>query len=107
MSHELTALLAMQLARAPQGPLRVAFSGGPDSCALLHALSLLPQARARDLRALHVDHGLRAESAHWAAQCLDFCAQWRIPLELLTVRVPRDSGAGLEAAARAARYAAL
>ena len=107
MSHELTALLELQLAQAPQGPLRVAFSGGSDSCALLHALVLLPQARARDLRALHVDHGLRAESAHWAAQCLDFCAQWRIPLELLAVRVPRDSGAGLEAAARDARYAAL
>ena len=47
-------------------PLCVAFSGGPDSSALLHALAGMPAARARGLRALHVDHGLHPDSARWA-----------------------------------------
>ncbi len=106
MHETLPRLLADALADAPPGPLRVAFSGGPDSCALLHALGGLPQARRRDLRALHVDHGLHADSARWAAHCLHLCAQWQVPIELLRVQV-RSDGQGLEAAARAARYAAL
>ncbi len=107
MGDTLTTLLADELERAPAGPLRVAFSGGPDSSALLHALSQLPEARARGLRALHVDHGLHDASAEWSARCLDCCAHWQVPLDLLRVEVPSGGRTGLEAAARAARYAAL
>ena len=60
-------LLRAALAGWPRGGLLVALSGGPDSTALLHALAALPEARARGLRALHVDHGLQAASAEWAA----------------------------------------
>lgn len=91
----------------PDGPLCVAFSGGPDSSALLHALASLPAARARCLRALHVDHGLQSDSGRWAAHVQVFCAQLAIPCGVLTIQVPRDGGEGLEAAARDARYAAL
>lgn len=108
MKHDdLPTRLARALAIAPEGPLHVAFSGGPDSTALLHALSLLPEARARGLRALHVDHRLHADSARWSAHCLAQCARWQIPVELLCVSVPCDTGTGTEAAARDARYAAL
>ncbi|HEV2538580.1 MAG TPA: tRNA lysidine(34) synthetase TilS [Frateuria sp.] len=89
------------------GALCVAFSGGPDSTALLHALATLPQARARGLRALHVDHGLHADSVRWATQARAFCASLGIACEVLRVDVPRASGEGLEAAARHARYAAF
>ncbi|WP_424681307.1 tRNA lysidine(34) synthetase TilS [Frateuria sp. YIM B11624] len=91
----------------PDGPLCVAFSGGPDSTALLHALAALPQARARGLRALHVDHGLCADSGEWAAQARTFCARLDITCEVAQVDVPRESGEGLEAAARHVRYAAF
>ena len=99
--------LAAALAAAPDGPLRVGFSGGPDSSALLHALAALPQARARGLAAIHVDHGLHADSAAWAAHCAAYCAALQVPLTTARVQVSRDRGDGLEAAARAARYAAF
>lgn len=99
--------LADALAATPAGALCVAFSGGPDSLALLHALARLPAARQRGLRALHVDHGLHPDSPAWARHCLALCAGWDVPCDILRVAVARDSGDGLEAAARAARHAAL
>jgi tRNA(Ile)-lysidine synthase len=89
----------------PEGSLCVAFSGGPDSTALLHALADLPEAHARGLRAIHVDHGLQAESARWAAHCRAFAATLGLSCEVRVTTVDRDSGIGLEAAARHARYA--
>ena len=107
MSDTLQRHLQLALAASPETPLCVAFSGGPDSTALLHALAQLPAARARGLRALHVDHHLHADSAAWAAHCLSFCAALEIDCDVLPVHVQRAAGDGLEAAARDARYAAL
>jgi tRNA(Ile)-lysidine synthase len=95
------------LAAAPPAALCVAFSGGPDSSALLHALAQLPEARTRGLRALHVDHGLHPDSAAWAAHCERFCAALDVSCEVLRVQVDGGTGRGVEAAARDARYAAL
>lgn len=97
--------LAAALQAQPEGALCVAYSGGPDSAALLHALAHLPEARARGLRAIHVDHGLHAESARWAAHCRAFCAALGLACEAHVAKVQRNSGIGLEAAARHARYA--
>ncbi|NMW23381.1 tRNA(Ile)-lysidine synthetase, partial [Rhodanobacter denitrificans] len=58
MSDPLHQHLHAALASVPPSALCVAFSGGPDSSALLHALAQLPEARVRGLRALHVDHRL-------------------------------------------------
>ncbi|MCE5232144.1 MAG: tRNA lysidine(34) synthetase TilS [Mizugakiibacter sp.] len=99
-------LQAALIGRHP-GPLCVAYSGGPDSTALLHALAALPEARARGLRAVHVDHGLHADSARWAAHCRAFAALLQVPLAVIRVEVPLGRGEGLEAAARDARYAAF
>ena len=109
MSKPRTLLAALRdaLDGHPDGPLCVAFSGGPDSIALLHALAALPQARARGLRALHVDHGLHPDSAAWATRAQAFCAALEIACEVCRVEVPLGSGEGLEAAARRARYAAF
>ena len=107
MSNPLHQHLSDALAATPSGPLCVAFSGGPDSTALLHALAQLPEARARGLRALHVDHGLHADSAAWAEHCQRFCATLALPCEVLRVQVDSSKGEGLEAAARRARYDAL
>ena len=103
----LSTTLQEGLARLPSGTLAVAFSGGMDSSALLHALAQLPEARARGLRAIHVDHGLHADSANWATLCHDFAAALNVPLQVVRVDVARDAGTGLEDAARRARLAAF
>jgi tRNA(Ile)-lysidine synthase len=99
-------MLRQALAGWPPGGLLLALSGGPDSSALLHALAAEPQARARGLRALHVDHSLHPDSADWARHAQASCAIAGVELQVVPVEV-RARGAGLEAAAREARYAAL
>lgn len=88
-------------------PLTVAFSGGLDSCVLLHALSRLREPLALTLRAMHVDHGLHPHSADWARQAQQTCECLNIPCTVERVQVTQIRGHGLEDAARRARYAAL
>ncbi len=107
MNDPLQQHLLAALAAAPPAALCVAYSGGADSSALLHALAQLPAARALGLRALHVDHALHADSARWAEHCRRFCTALALPCEILRVHVDPGRGAGLEAAAREARHAAL
>ncbi|MGC1547666.1 MAG: tRNA lysidine(34) synthetase TilS [Rhodanobacter sp.] len=107
MSDPVLKRLTVALVTAPAVPVCVAYSGGPDSTALLHALAQLPAVRAQGLRALHVNHGLHADSASWAAHCQDFCESLELPCEVLRVQVETHRGEGLEAAARRARYAAF
>ena len=96
-----SALRAAVTADLAGARLVVAYSGGPDSTALLHAaLTLWPE----QVTALHVNHGLRPEAALWARHCERCCRAWRVPLRTLGVRV-ENRGQGLEAAAREARYA--
>lgn len=105
--------LSAALAAAPRPPTRlaVAWSGGADSTALLAALveirrrRLLP--RLPPLRAIHVDHGLHADSAAWARRCLTQGRQWRVPVEVLRVDVDLTRGESPEAAARDARHASF
>lgn len=107
MNEGLLQHLDQALAASPPDPLCVAFSGGGDSLALLHALASLPAARERGLRALHVDHGLHPESSRWAARCEALASRLQLPLRAIAVEIESDAGEGLESAARRARYAAL
>ncbi|WP_329742789.1 tRNA lysidine(34) synthetase TilS [Dyella sp. A6] len=107
MSTSLTAHLSSLLATTPAAALCVGFSGGADSTALLHALAQLPAARARGLRALHVDHCLHADSAAWADHCQRLCDELDVPCEVVRVHVETGHGEGLEAAARHARRTAF
>lgn len=87
------------------GRISVGLSGGCDSVVLLHVLrGLLPE---REIDAVHVHHGLSPNADLWAAFCEDYCHRLGVPLFVARVAVARDSADGLEAAARAARYAAL
>ncbi|WP_319240294.1 tRNA lysidine(34) synthetase TilS [uncultured Propionivibrio sp.] len=97
--------LAPGLARAPR--LCVALSGGRDSVVLLHALSrLLGEGRlTAELTALHVHHGLSDNAEDWVAFCADWCDALGVPLRVARVAVRRDSGEGIEGAARRARHA--
>lgn len=99
--------LARAVARDDGRPVVAAFSGGLDSCVLLHLLAATPRIRAAGLRALHVHHGLHPDADAWAAHCQSVCDTLGIALTVVRVQVDRTSGLGLEGAARAARHAAF
>ncbi|MDH5622604.1 MAG: tRNA lysidine(34) synthetase TilS, partial [Gammaproteobacteria bacterium] len=86
----------------------VAFSGGLDSTALLHALAALRASEsAVPLLAVHIDHGLQADSRAWRDHCEQVAAEFAVDFRSLSVTVDTDTGSGPEASARDARYAAL
>lgn len=91
----------------PDVPVCVAFSGGMDSTALLHALAHNGTVRALGLRALHVHHGLSDSADVWAAGCAATCAAWGVPFDVVRVQVDLSAGLGVEGAARKARLAAF
>ncbi|HJQ02851.1 MAG TPA: tRNA lysidine(34) synthetase TilS [Jatrophihabitans sp.] len=87
-------------------PALVACSGGPDSMALAAALAFVAARTGRPAGLVTVDHGLQSGSARQAGQVAEFGYQLGLdPVWQLRVSVGRRGG--LEAAARAARYAAL
>jgi tRNA(Ile)-lysidine synthase len=87
--------------------LLLGFSGGLDSCVLLHLLASLRAECGFELAALHVNHGISLRADEWQQFCAEVCAVLQVPFGAQRVAVPLDGGLGLEAAARAARYAAL
>jgi tRNA(Ile)-lysidine synthase len=91
----------------PNSRLCVALSGGRDSLVLLHALSGLISTAGLPiiLSAVHVHHGISPNADAWAGFCAEFCQRCAVPLDIVRVEVPRDSGEGLEAAARRMRHA--
>lgn len=91
----------------PGARLCCALSGGVDSLVLLHVLHDLAPRHGYVLQAAHVHHGLSPHADVWAQACASCCATLQIPFSLIRVEVPRDDAAGLEAAARRERLAAL
>ncbi|MBI2733280.1 MAG: tRNA lysidine(34) synthetase TilS, partial [Aquabacterium sp.] len=91
----------------------VAFSGGRDSTALLHATARAALAYPGTVvLALHVHHGLSSHADDWLAHAEQVCADWAMqgmPVRLVSRRVQVDltSGASVEAQARQVRYRAL
>jgi tRNA(Ile)-lysidine synthase len=104
-AHKLRCVLDEWAATHPPPRITVAFSGGLDSTVLLAALCRL--ALPAPVRAAHVDHGLHERSADWSAHCAQVAAALGAGFVEARVTVERDSGAGLESAAREARYGAL
>lgn len=85
----------------------LAFSGGLDSRVLLQ---LLAENRALfniQLEVMHVHHGLSPNADEWAQFCQQVCMDLNVPLKVVHVQVDKNSGLGVEAAARHARYHAL
>lgn len=91
----------------PHARVCVALSGGRDSVVLLHALNRMVATDTLpiSLSALHVHHGISPNAEAWTEFCAEFCRQCKVPLSIVRVDVPRDSGEGLEAAARRMRHA--
>ncbi|MEE2863091.1 MAG: tRNA lysidine(34) synthetase TilS [Gemmatimonadota bacterium] len=93
-----------QAGERPQ--LVVAFSGGLDSCVLLHALRALcltDPSKAPILTAAHFDHSMRDGSSEDADWVVEMCDKWAVPITVERAEKALES----EADARAARYAFL
>ncbi len=86
----------------------IAYSGGVDSHVLLHAIAALRASLTLPpLVAIHINHQLNPRAVDWVAHCQSVCAALGIELIVEAVNIERNSGSGLEAAARRARYAAF
>jgi tRNA(Ile)-lysidine synthase len=92
-----------------QRPVVVAVSGGLDSVALLHILMQMAADWQLNLYVTHIDHALRPVSAIDAGFVRDLAAQAQTPFHAVRLdgEKLRTDPAGLEAAARHARYRAL
>jgi tRNA(Ile)-lysidine synthase len=100
--------LRRQLTGLPDtGHCWVAYSGGVDSHVLLHALGCLRHELACGVAAVHINHGLQTVAAAWDEHCHAVCAALDVPCVRLRVDARAAAGESREAAARAARYAAL
>ncbi len=85
----------------------VAYSGGLDSSVLLHAAHKQAQACGREVRAVHVNHGLQPAAADFERHCVTACAAWDIPLTIERGPATAISQGNVEAQARQRRYEAL
>lgn len=88
----------------------VALSGGADSMVLLDLLLQVADPLQVALRAAHLDHAMRPESARDAAFVREYCRGRKVPLQVDRRDVPalaRARGQGLEEAARVERRAFL
>lgn len=106
MRPGLPTLLRRALSEVP--PARrvlLAVSGGPDSMALLHALSRLAPREGLELLAHGVDHGLRRGARRELDLAAEVAASLGTPFTRTTLRL--DAGGNLQERARLARYAAL
>ena len=85
----------------------VAFSGGLDSTVLLDFLAEARLFAGVPVEAVHVNHGLQDDAGQFAEFCQAFASGRAVELTVLDVDVDMNSGAGVEAAARTARYAGI
>ena len=90
----------------------VAWSGGRDSTALLHATLIEAASLGVKVLAMHVHHGLSPNADAWLAACEAQCARWvkrGLPVTLVSARIQTSPtpGESVEAWARQARYRAL
>jgi tRNA(Ile)-lysidine synthase len=100
-------LAVLQRIDAPQADgYVVAFSGGLDSSVLLHALVAIADELPAPVRAVHINHQLQPQAEDWERHCRRFAAAAGIDYQSAAVTVS-PVAAGLEAAARSARYRAL
>ncbi len=97
-------------AHKPPESVAVAFSGGPDSTALLDLFACSMAGFGFSVTACHLDHGIRKESASDREHCRALASKQGIPFISERIDVPAMSAAertGIEEAARKARYAFL
>jgi tRNA(Ile)-lysidine synthase len=106
---ELASPVRAVLRSLPAGTQRIAaaVSGGADSAMLALAAAHAARGLGIDLILFHIHHGLQAQADEWAAHVESLGVLLDVPVLQARVRVPDDTGKGVEAAAREARYEAL
>lgn len=82
----------------------VALSGGIDSTVLLDLLNSLSKPLQFTLSAIHVDHGISQNAKQWSKFCCNLCRILNIPIAITHLKISKETGCSLEAAARTARY---
>jgi tRNA(Ile)-lysidine synthase len=84
------------------------FSGGADSSALLHMLSVYSKKTGCKLYAAHINHGIRgAEADRDEAFCKETAEKYGVEIFVLNADVPhiaKETGESIETAARRVRY---
>lgn len=87
-----TAVLENSICLPHNSSLLVAFSGGPDSTALLAAVSQFAKESSLQVQACHINHALRgAESEEDEIFCRELCQQWHIPLHVRKLKPENKS----------------
>ena len=86
----------------------VAFSGGPDSVALLHVLSRLRRSMKLSLTAIYINHQIRKKAAAREEQfCQQLCDDLEVDLDIVSEDIPalaKKWKKGIEETAREFRY---
>jgi len=108
MQNKVFSYIDRQQMLTPGMEVLVGFSGGADSTALLLLLKEYGEKHHIGVRAVHVHHGIRGESADRdQAFCAKFCQERGIPLRMYRRDVPAYAAAhhmSLEEAGREVRY---
>lgn len=84
----------------------VAYSGGLDSSVLLRAASELASLQNLKVGAVHINHNLSPNAQYWQEHCVAQCQSLNIECVVKSLKIS-NSGNGIEAAAREARYQAI
>jgi tRNA(Ile)-lysidine synthase len=82
----------------------IGFSGGVDSVVLLDLLVSLSVPLEFVLSAVHINHGISPRADGWSSFCQHLCHSRGVPLETAKLKISREPGVSLEAAAREERY---
>jgi tRNA(Ile)-lysidine synthase len=88
----------------------IACSGGQDSVVLAHLLLGLERTQTIRAEFVHVDHGVRDDSAHAAQVVMNFGASLGLPVHIVRLTdeaIADHAGAGAEEALRRERYRAF
>ena len=85
----------------------IAYSGGLDSSVLLQLATHYCQRHQIKLHAFHVHHGLSPNADEWLRHCEQQAQALGVPFEAVRIDLANVNEAGVEQAARVARYAAL
>lgn len=106
LAHISEKLLSYQQANPTVKRWVVAYSGGVDSTVLLHTIHQVNQQLSKPCAvvAVHINHQLSPSSSAWQYHCEQFSQTLNIDFYTQSVEV-KNTGQGVEAAARYARYA--
>ena len=80
------------------------FSGGLDSCVLLHLLTSMQSQLHFKLKAIHVHHGISPYADDWLNFCKQKCKLLDIEFYDVKVKINEKGSLGIEGEARDLRY---